>query len=58
MNFQGIWKYSVKGIEFYHNPKFLELDAVNLLYFKHRVFDPAEFIVRNITGLQHQVVKI
>ena len=39
-------------------PISLQLDEVNLWYFKLRLFDSTEFIVWNIKGLLHQVVKI
>ena len=52
-----------KGMDFFaENPNFIipksqQPDDANLSYFKLKLFDPPEFIVWNIYGLQHLVLK-
>ena len=56
--------FGVKELSLCHKLKysntyiFIKPDAINLWYFKLRLFDQAEFIVWNIKGLQHLVPKI
>ena len=38
-------------------PKFVQQDGVHFWYFKLKLFDLTEFIVRNVKGLQHLVAK-
>ena len=42
----------------FSNTRSLKPDGVNLWYFKLWFFDPSEFIVWNIKGLQHWVVEM